>query len=192
MLQFGPCACHVSLCGYKQASQSTCQPRLPAKYLHVLQPISVWAPAVPVCPRSWAGEGVNAHGALEHRKTAKLGGHPFPKQVMGRGDSGVDPRGLKALQWGLGGRRQHHHAAGWGRQSPASCPCAPATLQQPATGRAGLSVSCWSLFGVSQCSRPLPRDPRATAPLTTTSTCFTRSSCLWPAQRACRRESPVQ
>lgn len=56
VLRSGPCACHISLCWYKQALQSTCWPALPAKYLHALYPVAVWAPPVTVCPRSWARE----------------------------------------------------------------------------------------------------------------------------------------
>lgn len=90
---------------------------------------------------------------------------------------GADPRGLKALQWGLSGRHQHHHAAGWGRQSPAISPCI--TYYAAAAGH----WQCWAqrpmwvtVWGTSVQRAPSQRPSSHSSPLSTTSTCFNRSS----------------
>lgn len=104
---------------------------------------------------------------------------------------GADPRGLKALQWGLSGRHQHHHAAGWGRQSPAISPCI--TYYAAAAGH----WQCWAqrpmwvtVWGTSVQRAPSQRPSSHSSPLSTTSTCFNRSSCLGPPQQSSWRGNP--
>lgn len=132
------------------------------------------------------GSGVNAHGALEHRKTAELGGHRFPKQVMGRGDSGCRPQESESSTVGTVGQAAAPPRSWVGKAEPSyfslSPHCAAAAGHWQGCAQCHILVTVW---GTSVQCAPSQRPPSH-------STCFTRSSCLRPAQSACRKGIPAR